>query len=199
MCTARINFNVYTRAHINRAYPEGYARARALAAASREACSQLGRYGTARKELSEGEEERRGEKKETRVLRVQTKVSLQVAPRLQVPCTPYSSCISLPFSSFSRPFARPLYDFIFLLPMLHTAKVTSGRMSCCQVYKASLLLILLLLRAVQLRSSLPLSLPFSSRWPASLALRNRPIVALEKGTKVKGLRSNLKGTEWWLT
>lgn len=51
-------------------------------------------------------------------------------------CTPYSPCISLPFSSFSRPFARPLYDFIFLLPMLHTTKVTSGRMSCCQVYKA---------------------------------------------------------------
>lgn len=79
------------------------------------------------------EEERR---RETRVLRVQTKVSLRVAPWLQVLCTPYSPCISLPFSSFSRPFARPLYDFIFLLPMLHTAKVTSGRMSCCQVYKA---------------------------------------------------------------
>lgn len=124
-----------------------------------ERCPEKKRKGErARKKKKEEKRKEEEGREETRVLRVQTKVSLQVAPRLQVLCTPYSPCISLPFSSFSRPFARPLYDFIFLLPMLHTAKVTSGRMSCCQVYKANILPILLFLFSV----CLPPSLSFSS-------------------------------------
>lgn len=82
-----------------------------------------------RGEVEEGKDEEEEEegREETRVLRVQTKVSLQVAPQLQVLCTPYSPCISLLFSSFSRPFARPLYDFIFLLPMLHPPECLVAR------------------------------------------------------------------------
>ena len=128
------------------------------------------------------------------VLYVQTKVSLQVAPQLQVLCTPYSPCISLPFSSFSRPFARPLYDFIFLLPMLHPAECLVARCIKRTFYRFFLSLSF----SSPLFSTPSFSFVFFVLFTFTFSSRCAigPIVALETETKVKGvcLRSNLKET-----
>ena len=142
--------------------------------------------GGGEEEGKDKEEEEEG-REETRFLRVQTKVSLQVAPQLQVLCTPYSACISLPFSSFSRSFARPLYDFIFLLPMLHPAECLVAR--CIKRTFYRFFSLSLSLSSFSCAPLLFLFFRFLRLFYVYLlpALRNRPTVASETESKVKGV------------
>lgn len=134
--TARINFNVYTGTHINRAYPEGYARklARAPAAASREHRNMQpvreewsSSKGAQRRREREKEREKRRKKRRGKKKRKEKKQESCVFKQRWV-CKLHLGCR---YSVLRTPLVSRYLSLLFLDPLRVLSMILS---SFCQCY-----------------------------------------------------------------